>query len=266
MPSIQEQYNKLAITQFTNTNVLSKPDLKSIGNKVLNAYASTVGLQLTDDTDYNYWTTPPSEMHRIKYFKYSDFRTRRPFLQRRQDGANAALNGVISAIKDKDGLGDRIKKSFKAAKYYASSFIPGGTYTIINLSSPAALGYGWGIHTTPSLIKDFTLQSSILNTITNSNNIENLNESVSKVVNEYFSKNQNEFNQSLVAEFVDSFNTNLQTQITNLQNNSTSDFDIVQNINNVISDVQNIYESKQAEISQIILCLNLIMPSKLFLI
>ncbi len=97
-----------------------------------------------------------------------------------------------------------------------------------------------------------TLQSSILNTISNSNNIENLNESVSRVVNEYFSKNQNEFNQSLVAEFVDSFNTNLQTQITNLQNNSTSDFNIVQNINNVISDVQNIYESKQAEISQII--------------
>ena len=97
-----------------------------------------------------------------------------------------------------------------------------------------------------------TLQSSILNTISNSNNIENLNESVSRVVNEYFSKNQNEFNQSLVAEFVDSFNTNLQTQITNLQNNSTSDFNIVQNINNVVSDVQNIYESKQAEISQII--------------
>ena len=71
MPNKQEQYTKLASTKFTNTNVLSKPDLKSIGNKVLNAYASTLGLQLTDDTDYNYWTTPPSEMHRIKYFKYS---------------------------------------------------------------------------------------------------------------------------------------------------------------------------------------------------
>ncbi len=58
-----------------------------------------------------------------------------------------------------------------------------------------------------------TLQSSILNTINNSSNIENLNTSVSTVVNEYFSKNQNEFNQSLVTEFLSSFNTNLQTQI-----------------------------------------------------
>jgi len=161
MPNKQEQYTKLAITKFTNTNVLSKPDLKSIGNKVLNAYASTLGLQLTDDTDYNYWTTPPSEMNRIKYFKYSDFRTRRAFLQRRQDGANAALNGVISALNEKGSAGDRLKKSFKAAKYYASSFIPGGTYTIINLSSPSTLGFGWGIHTTPSLIKDFTLQTAV---------------------------------------------------------------------------------------------------------
>ena len=96
------------------------------------------------------------------------------------------------------------------------------------------------------------LQNSILNTINNSNNIENLNTSVSTVVNEYFSKNQNEFNQSLVAEFLDSFNTNLQTQITNLQNSSTSENSIVQNINNVISDVKNIYESKQTEIENII--------------
>lgn len=143
-----------------HTNILSKPDLKSIGNKVLNAYASTIGLSLGDDTEYNYWTTPPSEMHRIKYFKFSDFRTRRPFLQRRQDGANAALNGVINALSNITD-GDFLKKSFKAAKYYASSFIPGGTYTVINLNSPAALGYGWGIHSTPSLIKDFTLQTNV---------------------------------------------------------------------------------------------------------
>ena len=97
-----------------------------------------------------------------------------------------------------------------------------------------------------------TLQNSILNTITNSNSIENLDTSVSKVVNEYFSKNQSEFSQSLVAEFVDSFNTHLQTQLINLQNNSTVELNIVQNINNEIADIQNIYESKQNEIYKII--------------
>lgn len=97
-----------------------------------------------------------------------------------------------------------------------------------------------------------TLQNSILNTITSSNSVENLDTSVSKVVNEYFSKNQSEFSQSLVAEFVDSFNTHLQTQLTNLQNNSTVELNIVQNINNEIANIQNIYESKQNEISKII--------------
>jgi hypothetical protein len=97
-----------------------------------------------------------------------------------------------------------------------------------------------------------TLQNSISNTIINSNNVENLYASVSRVVNEYFSKNQNDFNQSLVAEFVESFNINLQTQLTNLQNNSTAEFNIIQNINSVISDIQNIYESKQAEIAKVI--------------
>ena len=97
-----------------------------------------------------------------------------------------------------------------------------------------------------------TLQNSISNTIINSNNVENLYASVSRVVNEYFSKNQNDFNQSLVAKFVESFNTNLQTQLTNLQNNSTAEFNIIQNINSVISDIQNIYESKQAEIAKVI--------------
>lgn len=96
------------------------------------------------------------------------------------------------------------------------------------------------------------LQNSIINSITSSNNIENLNTSVSKMVNEHFSKNQNEFNQSLVSEFVDSFNTNLQIQLTNLQNNSKSELSIVQNVNNSISNVKNIYESKQAEIQKII--------------
>ena len=47
-----------------------------------------------------------------------------------------------------------------------------------------------------------------------------------------------------MAEFLDSFNTNLQAQITNLQNSSASEISIVQNINNAISDVKNIYESK----------------------
>ena len=97
-----------------------------------------------------------------------------------------------------------------------------------------------------------TLQNSILNTITSSNSVENLDTSVSKVVNEYFSKNQSEFSQSLVAEFIDSFNTHLQTHLTNLQNNSTVELNIVQNIDNEIADIQNIYESKQNEISKII--------------
>jgi len=97
-----------------------------------------------------------------------------------------------------------------------------------------------------------TLQNSILNTINSSNNIENLNLSVSRVVNDYFSRNQNEFNQSLATEFITSFNTNLQLELANLQNNSTAEFNIIQNVNNVISDVRNIFESKQAEISRII--------------
>jgi hypothetical protein len=97
-----------------------------------------------------------------------------------------------------------------------------------------------------------TLQNLISNTINNSNNIENLNTSVYRVLNEYFSKNKNEFNQSIVSEFEDSFNTNLQTQLTNLQNKSITELSIVQNIDNAILDVKNIYESKQVEIENII--------------
>ena len=97
-----------------------------------------------------------------------------------------------------------------------------------------------------------SLQSSILNVIESSNNIQNLDTSVSRVVNEYFSKNQNEFNQNLVTRFINNFSLNLQTQLSNLQQNSTTELNTVEEINSVISDIKNIYESKQAEIEKII--------------
>lgn len=97
-----------------------------------------------------------------------------------------------------------------------------------------------------------TLQSSILNTINTTNNIESLDSSVSRVVNHYFSKNQNEFSQSLVNEFTNSFSANLRTQLSVLQNNSATETNVLQNINNAINNVKNIYESKQVEIENIV--------------
>jgi hypothetical protein len=96
------------------------------------------------------------------------------------------------------------------------------------------------------------LQNSILNVIDSSNNIQNLDASVFRVVNEYFSKNQNEFNQNLISNFTNNFNSNLQSQLTKLQKNSATEFNTVQNINNVISEIKNIYDTKQAEITKII--------------
>jgi hypothetical protein len=96
------------------------------------------------------------------------------------------------------------------------------------------------------------LQSSILNVIDSSDNIESLDVSVSKVINEYFLKNQNEFNQDLVTSFINNFNSNLQTQLINLQQNSSTQLSTVENINSVISNIKNIYESNQAEIEKII--------------
>ena len=97
-----------------------------------------------------------------------------------------------------------------------------------------------------------TLQSSIQNVITSSNNIQNLDVSVARVVNEYFSKNDNEINQNLATEFINHFNSTLQNQLTNLQNSSSTELNILQNVNTVISNIQNIFESKQAEIEKII--------------
>ena len=96
------------------------------------------------------------------------------------------------------------------------------------------------------------LQNSILNVIDSSNNIQSLDVSVSRVINDYFSKNQNEFNQNLVSNFINNFNLNLQTQLTNLQQNSSTQLNTVENINSVISDIKNIYETKQSEIEKII--------------
>ena len=96
------------------------------------------------------------------------------------------------------------------------------------------------------------LQSSILNVIDSSDNIESLDVSVSKVINEYFLKNQNEFNQDLVTSFINNFNSNLQTQLINLQQNSSTQLSTVENINSAISNIKNIYESNQAEIEKII--------------
>lgn len=96
------------------------------------------------------------------------------------------------------------------------------------------------------------LQSSILNTINTTNNIESLDSSVSRVVNQYFSKNQNEFSQSLVNEFTNSFSANLRTQLSVLQNNSATETNVLKNINNAINNVKNIYESKQVEIENIV--------------
>ena len=97
-----------------------------------------------------------------------------------------------------------------------------------------------------------SLQNSILNVIETSNNIQNLDASVSRIINEYFSKNQNEFNQNLVSNFINNFNLNLQTQLENLQQNSTTEFNTVEEINSAISEVKNIYEAKQIEIAKII--------------
>jgi hypothetical protein len=97
-----------------------------------------------------------------------------------------------------------------------------------------------------------SLQNDILNIIDSSNNIQNLDSSVSRVVNEYFLKNQNDFNQNLVSNFINNFNLNLQTQLSNLQQSSSTELSKVENINSAISDIKNIYEYKHAEIAKII--------------
>lgn len=147
------------LQNFINTNEVL--NIKNAAKTIASAYASSIGIRLDEDDNPTFWTLPGKDLYRIKYFKYADFRYRRNFTDRPQNGANAALNGVLNALTFKDTATNRLKKSFKAAKYYASSFIPGGTYTVINLSSPAALGYGWGTHTTKPLIDDFTLQTNV---------------------------------------------------------------------------------------------------------
>jgi hypothetical protein len=97
-----------------------------------------------------------------------------------------------------------------------------------------------------------TLQSTIENVIINSNNIQNVDTSVARVVNEYFSKNENEVNQNIAAEFINHFNSTLQNQLMNLQNSSKTEMNILQNVNTELSNIQNIFESKQSEIEKII--------------
>jgi len=97
-----------------------------------------------------------------------------------------------------------------------------------------------------------SLQNSILNVIDTSNNIQNLDVSVSKVISEYFSKNENEFTENLVTNFINNFNLNLQNQLSNLQQNSSSQLNTIENINLLISDIKNIYDTKQSEIEKII--------------
>ena len=152
---------------FKNTNQVEnvKNQPVDIGRAYSNSIASSVGLDLewSDNSDTpTYWTLPASSLSRIKYVKFTDFRSRRQFLDRRQDGANAALNGVKTALTYKNA--DFVKRSLKSAKYYASNAAPGGTYSIINLNSPGPLGYGWGNHSTPPIIKDFTLQTNVTTT------------------------------------------------------------------------------------------------------
>ena len=59
------------------------------------------------------------------------------------------------------------------------------------------------------------LKNSIQNVILNSNNVQDLNITVSRIVNEYFNKNENEVNQNIASKFINFFNQNLENQIAN---------------------------------------------------
>lgn len=156
--------------KFINSN-----EVQNIKKPLFKSFVSSYGFNpnlIDDETEKSvYWTAVPGEIEQMKYFKFTDFRSRREFNSRRQDGANAALNGVINASTYKDKAANYFKKSYDAAKYYAASQIDvGGAYRFINLSTVGTFGYGWGDHGTPPLIKDFTLQTEVATTWTVSDN------------------------------------------------------------------------------------------------
>ena len=97
-----------------------------------------------------------------------------------------------------------------------------------------------------------TLQNNILEVINSNRNLNVLNQEVTNLVKEYFSKNNNEFNQSLVENFSDFFNITLQEKMIKIENTTQNELSIVQNIESLLSDIKNYYESKQEEISTII--------------
>jgi hypothetical protein len=97
-----------------------------------------------------------------------------------------------------------------------------------------------------------TLQNNILEVINSNRNLNVLNQEVTNLVKEYFSKNNNEFNQSLIENFSDFFNITLQEKLIKIENTTQNELSIVQNIESLLSDIKNYYESKQEEISTII--------------
>ena len=151
-----------------NTNRISDPTVKDIFTGAKAKYASSIGIELTDPTD-SYWTLPLTELYRPSVAqiqdggspKFTDFRNRQDLQYRRFDGANAAVNGTIAAFQYANGW-DTVKQTFISAKYAAASVSKLGAYTVFNLSAPGVLGYGWGDHGTPRLVKDFTLQTNVV--------------------------------------------------------------------------------------------------------
>ena len=144
-----------------NTSRISNPSTQDLFTSAKGKYASSIGITLDTGTTDSYWTLPISELYRVPYATHADFRNRQDIQFRRLDGTNAAANGIASAVQNADGPLDGIKQSFIAAKYVAAATSKLGVYPVFNLSAPGILGYGWGTHDTPKLVKDFTLQSNV---------------------------------------------------------------------------------------------------------
>ena len=153
-----------------NTNRISDPKAQNLFTGIKAKYVSSIGVQLDDPTN-NYWTLPLTEMYRPGieqiqdggYPKFTDFRNRQDLQYRRFDGAQAAINGTVAAaaaVAQGDFLGGS-KQFYISSKYAAAGISKLGAYTVFNLSAPGQFGYGWGDHGTPSLIKDFTLQTNV---------------------------------------------------------------------------------------------------------
>ena len=96
--------------KFVNSN-----EVQNIKKPLFKSFVSSYGFNpnlIDDETEKSvYWTAVPGEIEQMKYFKFTDFRSRREFNSRRQDGANAALNGVINASTYKDKAANYFKKS-----------------------------------------------------------------------------------------------------------------------------------------------------------